>query len=305
MRILVTGAGGIIGTKLVDTLRKLNYHVTLLVREKRTKRVNDPSDYVIGDILHADSLYKATENIDCVIHLAGITHTNNTQLYYDVNTKGTKNLIKACTKNKIKRFIYISTRAASLDGGAYAHSKLLAEKVVKRSLVDWIILRLAEVYGAGEKESIARLVKTIQKSYFVPILGDGQYTLAPVYVEDVISAIIISIQTNISKKIYTIAGPVEITYNQLVDTVLRRLRVKRIKIYIPVLFLRIASLLLPLFNIHTFVRDQIPRLLCKKSSEIKEASRDLHFFPIKFEIGLEILLGSLSANAENHGFTRG
>lgn len=288
MRILITGAQGLIGKKLVSKLKETNHTITILSRKGMVR----------GDLLSTPSLEKATENIDLVIHLAGITHTNNEQLYYDVNTKGTKNLIEASIKNSVKRFIYISTRAASSEGGAYAYSKLLAEKEVIKSSLDWIILRPAEVYGAGEKEAISRLIKIIQKSFFVPVLGNGKYTLAPVYVEDVISAIVACLNKNISKKIYTIAGPEEITYNALIDKISNYINVKRIKIHVPVLFFRIASLIFLLSNKTIFVRDQIPRLICKKSSDIHETSRDLHFFPITFKAGLEILLGRKGSNAQ-------
>ncbi len=297
MNILITGGEGNIGKKLVLKLKNLPYSISLLTRQKSSNLDKDFSPRMVtGDLLNIESLYKATENIDLVIHLAGITHAHNEQLYYDINTQGTKYLIEACTKNKVRRFIYISSRAASADGGAYARSKLLAEEEVKKSVLDWIILRPAEVYGAGEKEAITRLIKIIQKSYVVPVLGDGKYTLAPVYVGDVVSAIIASLNTNISKKIYTLAGPEEMTYNELINKILNCLHIKRTKVHVPIPIFRIASLIASILGVKSFVPDQIPRLLYEKSSDISLARRDLHFSPIKFERGLEILLGSKGKN---------
>ena len=291
MKILITGGEGNIGKRLVPKLMELKHTITLLLRQNKLS-----SDRLVkivkGDLLNQESLLKATENIDLVVHLAGITHTNNKELYYNVNTKGTKNLITACQKNKVKKFIYISSRTAGIDGGAYAHSKLLAEGEVKKSSMDWIILRVAEAYGASEKEAITRLIKTIKKVFFVPIIGNGQYTLAPVYVEDVVSAIIACLDINISKKIYIIAGPDEITYNELVDKILSYSKLKRIKIHIPILFFKIITFVFFIFKKDILVRDQIPRLMSKKSSDIKDAHKDLHFSPITFEQGLGIILGN-------------
>ena len=224
MKILITGGEGNIGKRLVPKLMELKHTITLLLRQNKLSS-GRLVKIVKGDLLNQESLLKATENIDLTVHLAGITHTNNQKLYYDINTKGTKNLITACQKNKVKKFIYISSRAASIDGGAYAHSKLLAEEEVRKSSMDWIILRVAEVYGASEKEVITRLIKTIKKSFFIPIVGNGEYLLAPVYVDDVIFAIISSINSRLSQKIYTIAGPEEMTYNTLVDKILNFLQI--------------------------------------------------------------------------------
>lgn len=290
MRILITGAEGAIGKKLVSRLKGSNHKITILSRSGENLLSDSHVAIVIGDLLLIKSLKKATENIDLVIHLAGITHTNNEQLYYDVNTKGTENLINACIKNKVKRFIYISTRAASIESGAYGHSKLLAEKEVKKSGLGWVILRPSEVYGAGEKEAITRLIKTVQKSFFIPVIGSGKYTLAPVYVEDVIFAIIASISSKISKKKYIIAGPDEITYNDLIDRISKYLGVRRIKVHIPINILKIVLSILSAFNINILVRDQIPRLICNKLSDIKQTSKDLKFFPINFDEGIRIIM---------------
>ena len=289
MRILVTGGEGNIGKRLVPKLMELKHTITLLLRQNKLSS-GRLVKIVKGDLLNQESLLKATENIDLAVHLAGITHTNNQKLYYDINTKGTKNLIAACQKNKVKKIIYISSRTAGVDGGAYAHSKLLAEGEIKKSSMDWIILRVAEVYGAGEKEAITRLVKTVQNSFFVPIIGNGEYKLAPVFIDDVVSAIISSVKTKFSKKTYIVAGPDELTYNELVDKILSYSKLKRIKIHIPVLFLKIITFVFFIFKKDILVRDQIPRLISKKPSDIKDAHQDLHFSPITFEQGLKVIL---------------
>lgn len=290
MRMLVTGGEGRIGQKLVERLKNLKHSVVFLSR--KNKHSSDPYIKIVqGDLINFDTLLKATENIDLVIHLAGITHANNEKLYYSINTKGTRNLIEACEKNKVKKIIYISSRAAVANGGAYALSKLQAEEEVRKSSMNWVILRPAEVYGAGEKEAIESLIKIMQKNFFIPIIGNGRYKLAPIFVDDVVSSIIASLDSKIAKKIYIIAGPEEMSYNQLVDRILNYLRLQRVKVHIPILFFKIAAWIFSIFKKNVFVKDQIPRLTSEKSSDIHEASKDLHFLPIKFETGLEIILG--------------
>lgn len=286
MNILITGAQGAIGKKLVKKLDNSDNKITVLIRSENT----DPSlKSVVGDLFKKDTLIRATENTDAVIHLAGITHSNDKSLYYKVNTEGTKNLIAACLENKVKKFIYISTRAASNEAGAYGRSKLLAEVEVKKSEMDWIILRPAEVYGAGEKESITRLIKFVKKFKVIPIIGDGRYYLAPVYVDDVVNAIVDSLKIKISKKMYTLAGPLEMTYNEVVDEIVKYLGLERFKLHIPFIIFKLVSIVVSAFGSNSLVSDQIPRLMSKKSADISTASKDLNFHPIKFEEGLKFL----------------
>lgn len=289
MKILITGATGKIGQRLTEQIKNLGHEIVVLVMENEARRVQGASvSVVVGNLLDKESLYKATENIDVVVHLAGITHTNNQKWYYDVNVGGTKNLLEASQKNQVKKFIFISSRTASVQGGAYAHSKLLAEEEVKKSMLPWIILRLSEVYGAGEKEAIARLARTIQKSKIVPIIGSGEYRLCPVYVDDVVSAIVSALENkSINKKIYTIAGPKDLSYNELADMLVAYFRVKRIKIHVPIFFVRFFAWIFYILKKNIIVRDQVSRLLCEKPSDISEARNDLDFQPRSFEEGIK------------------
>lgn len=289
MKILITGASGIIGKKLIDSIKPSGHSIVILIRESERGQIQDqPVRFVIGDLLDKGSLDKATENIDVVVHMAGITHTNNTALYYSINTDGTKNLLESCAKNNVKRFIYISSRTASADGGAYAHSKLLAEAEVKKFFHEWVILRPAEVYGAGDKEAIAKLIRTIRKAKFIPIVGNGSYTLCPVHINDVIDAVIKTIKNpQADKKTYVIGGTDEYSLNEIIDIISKQLHINKIKVHIPIFLVQALAYAVSLCKKDFIVRDQVPRLLCKKSSDINPARKDLGFSPISFEEGIK------------------
>lgn len=283
MKIFITGANGAIGQKLLNKFRDSQYDVTIL----RRRVVRDASAKVIlGDLLDPDILDKATKDIDAVVHLAGVTHAANEGLYFKVNTTGTKYLVEACKRNNVKRFIYVSSRAAGVNSGAYGKSKLMAEEVVEKSGLDWVILRPAEVYGAGDNEAISKLINIIRKYKFVPIIGNGEYKLAPVYVEDITNAIYSSLKTNNTKKIYILAGPEELTYDQVIDKICSKLDIKVIKLHIPVQFFKLAATISGIFG-GNLVPDQIPRLISEKSSDISQAKKYLKFNPISFDKGLK------------------
>lgn len=300
MKILITGATGIIGKKLIARLKQTEirfhesekYQLRILIHQNKNNdfKYNDV-ELITGDLLDLNSLHQATLNIDIVVHAAGITHTNKQDLYYKINTLGTANLLKACEKNKIKKFIYMGSRTASQNGGAYAMSKLLAEKKVEQSKLNWIILNLAEVYGAGKKEAIFRLINLMKKSYFIPIIGNGKYLLSPVFIDDIIFGIIKAIlKDNIYRKKYILAGPEEFTYSEMIYRLSKILDVNRFKIHLPLFLIKFLAFIFYIFKKDIFVRDQVQRLLCKKSANIDLAKKDFNYYPKKFEIGIKEML---------------
>jgi len=291
MRVLITGGNGMLGQKLVLRMQAAGYDLRLLVREGEKVFLKTPADILTGDLLNKASLRAATREIETVIHLAGLTHTNNQEMYYLINTLGTKNLLEACQEAQVKKFIFISSRAAGLSGGAYAKSKFLAEEEVIKSGLNWVILRLAEVYGAAESEAISKLIRIIKSNYLIPIIGFGQFRLAPIFLDDALEGILEVLKNPaINKKNYNLAGPEEITYNELVNQILKEAGLKRIKIFLPVILVKIILDMFSLMGINAFVKDQLPRLLSDKSSDISLAVKDFNFQPRNFSTGLKEIL---------------
>lgn len=290
MRILITGAAGKLGKKLITELSGAKHQLVLLKRPGENL-FESKDEIVFGDILDQLSLEAAVKDVDTIIHLAGLTHSNDDKEYYRVNILGTKNLLISSKAAGVKKFIFVSSRTAGYGGGAYAISKLLAEEEVKKSGLNFVILRLAEVYGKNMNGAIAQLVKIIKKCYFIPIIGRGDYKISPVYIDDVIDGILTILNNKIiSRNSYLLAGPEEFTYNELVSKIIKILKLKRIKIYLPVIFVKIFLNFLSILKLNLFVKDQLPRLLVVKSADIGSSIKDLNFRPRNFNKGLSELL---------------
>lgn len=290
MELLITGGTGIIGIKLINRLGGKNCQIKLLKKETEKFSGITGVEVTEGDLLDYSSLEKACLGVDMILHMAAITHSHHEQEYFDINVAGTKNLIKAAGNNSVKKIIFISSTTANVDGGGYAHSKLLAEEEIKKFSANWIILRLSEVYGAGKKEAIAKLINIIKNNFFIPIVGRGDYLLSPVHIGDVLSAIETTIaDNNIANKTYIIAGPEILSYNQIIDKIEKELATKKIKIKIPIFLIQFMANVLPLFGINLIYKDQVPRLLCQKSYDIEAAREDLNFNPKNFDAGLKTI----------------
>ena len=193
--ILLTGATGIIGRKLID----------LLYQQGRKLRVlslpNDPqvswieqqkkAEVVFGDITQPETLNNIWDQIDTVFHLAAvIISTHQPQLYQKVNLQGTRNLIDKARVHRVEHFIYISSASVYYPrSNLYAVSKKVAEQVVKESGLNYTIVRPTLVYGPEGGEEFYHFVNYLKRFPIIPFIGAGRALKAPIYVDDLVTAL--------------------------------------------------------------------------------------------------------------------
>lgn len=283
--ILITGATGFIGTHLLKRLSGTK--IRCLVRKDTV--LGNNVETVKGDLTDPRSLEEATKGASVVVHLAAIIKSNKKEDFGKINVEGTKNLVDACIKNKVKRFVHISSHDATLgDKYDYAYSKLKSEEIVKNSGLEYIILRPTVVYGKGDKESLGMLFNIIKKYSFAPVIGNGEYQLQPVYVDDVVNAVLRCLESDKVNKIYFIAGPKALTFNQIINQTATVLSKKVIKIHFPLWLLKI------LLNPYELLSKN-PSLTYKKmlavtenkTCDITQTEKELGFKPVIFEEGLK------------------
>jgi len=283
--IFLTGATGKIGKILMSELSGKGCDLTVLCRKRPGKSSDPDINYICGDLLDPDSYCSGLKGIDTVVHMAAVSYEKDPDKYYEINSNATLKLVEKCAEHKVKRFIYVSTWVTSEKGGHYSRSKLAAERHVKESGLDWVIVRLSEVYGVSEEAGLDLILKNINRSPFVLILGNGNNEIAPVYVRDVTSALERIIDDkNIRHKTYNVLGPETFTFNQFVDKVIELNKTKKIKVHVPVwLFKAIATVMCSFLKNSPFVPDQVQRLFSEKTWDISLASRELSYKPAKLE----------------------
>ena len=285
--VLVTGASSEMGSVL---LRQLLNNSELKIRAMvHRSLVNIPGCEIRpGNLKNKGLLVRALSGVDTVVHMAALTKSTRESDYFEVNVSGTKNLIDASVESGVKKIIYISSAAASLNGGGYSRSKLEAEQLVKKSKMRWLILRPSEVYGQRAGDSINRLICWIQRYTFVPVVGAGTCKLSPVFIDDVVSAIAASIfNKELENETIVLAGPEELTYEALVDRVAVYFGVKRFKLHLPTGLIRFGINLMQKLGMNILVPDQLSRLLCNKSFGIDLAKEKLGYSPRVLEEGIK------------------
>ena len=248
MKILITGATGFIGRKLVGHLIEEQLEVVALVR--RTSDVSGlPKKLrlIDGDVLDVASLEMAVQDVDVVIHLAAYFdfYPKDKKLLYQVNVEGTQNLLTACVQAGVSRFIYISTTEVigpveNPPGDEnsplrpqfdYSKSKKQAEAIVRAASLETdlehVILRPTGVIGEGELYTVFETVSAVNEGQIPMLPGDGKKTLMYTYVDDVITGIISAIKSKAAKNQTIILCPDEgMTYNELFEFLGAKLGVK-------------------------------------------------------------------------------
>jgi nucleoside-diphosphate-sugar epimerase len=286
MKILITGASSTLGKNLTSELLKTeNFSIRLL--EHRSPVRNENCEIFQSSLQDIIGLDKACSEVTTVVHLAALTHSSSGKAYFKINEEGTKNLIAACKKNNVSRFIFVSSVAASEDGGHYGVSKLRCEELVEKSGLDWVILRPSEVYGVKMEEGIGKLVAWVEKFPIIPVIGDGSYFLNPVSVDDVVQVMVgILRNDSIKKETLNLCGPEKMTMNELIDRLAQIQKVQIKKIFLPIWFVRLGIGVLSIFQSSLAFSDQIPRLLCSKDQSIDKTQAIIPYNPIKIEKGL-------------------
>lgn len=140
---------------------------------------------VRGDIREPDRYMEALEEADTVIHLAAATGKASRREHFDVNLHGTRQLVAACERAGVRRFIHVSSiaaRFADIGGYPYAESKRAAEDVVRRSSLQWWIVRPTIVLGPDSP--IWRRLKALAGGALVLVPGGGRVRVQPIWVDD-------------------------------------------------------------------------------------------------------------------------
>jgi NADH dehydrogenase len=230
----------------------------------------------------------AADGVTAVVHLAALTHSRASSRYEAINVRGTQNLLEAARVAGVRRFLFISTRAIAPEGGAYSRSKRAAEEAVRASGLDWTIVRLPEVYGAGGDEGVDSIVARARLGDRIPVVGRGDDVLCPALVDDVIPACVRALESpQAVRRSYTLAGPC-LTVREFVDLAAAAFgrRPRLIRVPAPaVAALSVASRFVPL----PVYPDQLARLRSSKPAASPEAETDLEFRPRSLRDGLAVV----------------
>ena len=250
MKYVVTGGAGFIGSHLIEKLVKQGDVVTVLDnlntgKIENLKSVSKKINFVQNDIRDFEVLRSLMENVDGVFHQAAMASVQDSfripEKFHDVNVNGTENIFKIAKEFGIK-VVYASSSSVYGDTSIlpttesdekrpinpYAKTKLekdkLAEQYAKNGL-KVIGLRYFNVFGPRQSKEYAGVIKLflerIQQDLPPLVNGDGLQIRDFVYVDDVVNANILSMESDIDFEFFNIGTGTTISILDLANMIIK------------------------------------------------------------------------------------
>jgi UDP-glucose 4-epimerase len=191
---IVFGGSGFLGSHLADELINIGHNVTIFDL-KKSQYLQQNQKMIVGDITNVNDVENAVKGMDYVYHFAAIADIGkakeNVSESANFNIMGTINVLNACVKFKIERFVFSSTIYVYSDHGSFYRvskqaSELYIENFSKEYDLDYTILRYGSLYGtrANSFNFInSAIIQALSEGKIIR-KGDGQETRDYINVKD-------------------------------------------------------------------------------------------------------------------------
>ena len=246
--ILVTGGTGFVGQALLRKLAEYEYSTRMLLRPS----LHSPSlprgvdvQAAICSFQDPDGLRSAFNGVKVIYHLASSEWRYRGKQRYRVedDAEDTRRLCQAAVQAGVERIFYVSHLGAEL-ASAYPllRSKAVAEDHIRRSGLDYTIIRSAIAFGQGDHFTtyLARLIRGLPFIFLVP--GDGENLLQPLWVEDLATCLVWAQDLpDMHNQVLSIGGPEMLTFNQVAKAVMNASGAHRRSLHVHAAYMRMLT----------------------------------------------------------------
>ena len=277
--ILLTGANGFTGKFVCLELlkRKISFIAVLSPKGDPSWMKNHYIDYTNIDINDVVQMQKILQRCSCLLNIASI------------GFGAAPSIIEACEKSGIKRAIFVSTTSIYTKLNAPSKSiRLLAERSIMNSKLNWTIIRPTMIYGTENDRNMIRLIKWINEKKFIPIFGNGKSLQQPIFVKD-LSWSLVEILDNKSTyfKSFNLSGKEALTFLDVINTIEKYLNKKTLKLFLPEKIIVFLLLFLEKMGFNFPIKaEQVKRLNENKSFHYHEAKVVFNYSPTSFKKGI-------------------
>lgn len=305
MRILITGANGLVGSALCREAAARGHQVFALVRgDSDGSLVPDERMILRGDFTHCDDARRAlaASAAEVVIHAAAVVSTGRPDLEKSlaVNVAGTGTLANAARDAGVRLWLQVSSMSAHDENRSiYGGTKFACDEVIRASGIPHIIFRPSLVYAGTPRGIFFRLVTICERARIIPLVGDGSEPVRPIHVDDLAATMIAaSERPDLSRKSYPLGGADAMTFRGLVEAICRAMNRSPRIIPVPRPICRLGAVTLELFLRNPpLTSDNIEGLLRAQQVDHSEAVRDLGHNPRHFAEGFRECLKEMKSRS--------
>jgi uncharacterized protein YbjT (DUF2867 family) len=295
--ILVTGGTGFIGRALVRHLVELEYPVRTLIRPSQSSPNlprGVPVDVAVSSLNDERGLRAAMVNVDTIFHLISGEWKGPRADLLQIDIQGTRAVVQAAEDAGVERIFYVSHLGAD-RASAYPvlKAKGIAEEFIRRSKLDYTILRTAIVYGINDRftTTLARILGTLPFFFLMP--GDGSVVLQPLWVEDLVTCLSWMLEgMEAHNRIVDIGGPEYLTFRQIAGLAMQETGMRRRMVGIPPPYLRAMTVMIesiyPSLPLSVYWLDY---MAVNRTTALDTMPRTFNLMPARMSLRLAYLRG--------------
>lgn len=298
---LITGAAGVMGSRLTARLRKAGWSVRALVMrgDPLRERVEHLGCEVReGDVGDPDTLHGVCHGVDLVYHLAAVIISHDPSVFQRVNRDGTAHVVAQAQLSRVGHFVYVSSASVTYPRRTrYAESKLAAERIVASAGLPYTIVRPTLVYEQGGGQELMMFLDYLKRFPVVPFIGSGAALKRPVWAEDVVDGLMRLAGVSLAHgKTYNFSGAEAISMRELAELLLRYHDRPRPLLPLPVWVCRAAAAALGvIMNKPPLTSSAIAGIVNDANLDPSEAMRDLGYAPCGVHAGFQHCFSSARA----------
>ena len=293
--ILVSGGTGFIGRALIRHLIEDGKKVRLLLRPSQSLRLPPgiPLEVTVCSLTDERGLRAAMGDVDAVYHLIGAERLGIRADLNKVDVEGTQMMVNAAVQSGVSRFIYLSHLGADRSS-AYSvlKAKGMAENIVLNSGIPYTIFRSGLITGPGDQftEPLTALIKMNPFLFFIP--DGGRTYIQPIWIEDLVTCFTLALEdAQTANQTIQVGGEEFLTFAEVLQIILRKIKLRRIIVDVPSAYLRILGLWVEQFNPDfPFSLFWLDYLAADRTCSIDTVPRMFGLIPARFNQNLDYLL---------------
>jgi uncharacterized protein YbjT (DUF2867 family) len=233
--ILLTGATGLIGSALLESLLDAGQEVRCLVRDPRRLGPNRVRVQItFGDLANPVTIRQAVRGVDAVVHLAATIRDQPEASIEEITGVATIRLVRAAERVGAGRFVFFSALGATpISRTRFFRAKAIAGHAVLDADLDGRVVAPSIVYAPGD--AWLTLLGRLMHLPWVPISGSGRARFEPVWAEDAAAAAhaLVTGSAGDDRRRFELAGPEILTYDEIVKLAMEATGRRRPMVHVP------------------------------------------------------------------------